>query len=209
MAGDPETLVAEWLRLGFARMHLHDLDAQAGDGTNEALIADLIRRSGIDVQVGGGMEDASRVATVLDSGARWAVLDVPGGASLDEAAELANSHPDAIIVAVEVKHGRLVARPGSFLPDDAADLTGEVAGLPLAGLLVRCSDREGHPAGPDLRTVEDVVETSDVPVLVEGGVASIAHLRSLEDRGASCVVLGAPLIDGTVSAASVAALYGS
>lgn len=202
---DPVGIARDFARAGFTRAHVVDLDAATGHGSNAALVRDVIRGADMDAQVGGGLRDDDRVADVLDAGARWAVVGTRAMQDLDWLSDLASATPDTVIVAADVRHGRLVVEGWSrAIPRDPVDLVGELAGLPLAGILVTCVDREGRLDGPDLRLVEDVVESAGVPVLAAGGIATVAHLRHLEDRGAAAAVIGTALYVGALNAHAVA-----
>ncbi|HEX9562326.1 MAG TPA: 1-(5-phosphoribosyl)-5-[(5-phosphoribosylamino)methylideneamino] imidazole-4-carboxamide isomerase [Gemmatimonadaceae bacterium] len=205
---DPVAIAREFSRLGFTRLHVVDLDAATGRGSNEALMREVIREARIDVQAGGGLRDDDRVAETLEAGARWAVLGTRALQDIDWLAELASARPDEIILALDVRRRRIVVEGWNrSLPRSALDLVSEVAGLPLAGILVTCIDREGRLEGPDLHLVEDVVDAAGVPVLASGGIATLAHLRNLDDRGAAGAVIGTALYLGTLSPSAVASEF--
>jgi len=202
---DPLGVAREFARLGFGRIHVVDLDAATGRGDNGRLVDDIIRNGGAEVQAGGGLRDEDRVRDVLDTGARWAIVGTRALRDLDWLAELAAANPGEIILAVDAKGGRVASHGWTTtLPRTPVDLAEEVVDLPLAGILVTAIDREGLLEGPDLRLVEDVAEASRAPILASGGIASVAHLRSLEDRGAAGAVIGTALYLGTLNPAAVA-----
>lgn len=202
---DPAGVAREFARAGFARLHLVDLDAATGRGSNTALVREVIREAGVDVQAGGGLRDESRVRDLLDDGARWAMVGTRGVQDLDWLSELANDRPDEIILAVDVKDGRVASHGWSqSLPRTPLDLVEEVRDFPLGGLLVTAIDREGRLEGPDLRLVEDLVEATTLPILASGGVSTLVHLRTLEDRGAAGVVIGTALYVGALNPSAVA-----
>jgi phosphoribosylformimino-5-aminoimidazole carboxamide ribotide isomerase len=202
---DPLGVAREFARVGFQRSHVVDLDAATERGDNSRLLHDIIRDAHAEVQAGGGLRDEDRVRDVLETGARWAIVGTRALKDLDWLAELTGANPGEIILAADVKAGRVTSNGWmTSLPRTAIDLVEEVAGLPLAGILVTSIDREGRLEGPDLRLVEDVVEAASVPVLAAGGISSIAQLRSLEDRGAAAVVIGTALYVGALNPAAVA-----
>jgi phosphoribosylformimino-5-aminoimidazole carboxamide ribotide isomerase len=205
---DATGIAREFTRLGFTRLHVVDLDAATGRGTNTALVHEIIRDAGVEVQVGGGLRDVDQVTDLLEAGARWVIVGTRALQDLDWLGELSAAAPGEIILATDVRQRRLVVDGWSrTLPRDVLDLVGEVASLPLAALLVTSVDREGRLEGPDLHLVEDLVEASTHPVLASGGIASMADLRLLEDRGAHGAVIGSALYVGALSPASVAAEF--
>jgi phosphoribosylformimino-5-aminoimidazole carboxamide ribotide isomerase len=84
----------------------------------------------------------------------------------------------------------------------------ELAGLPLAGLLVTAVHKEGQMQGVDLVLVEDVIELATVPVYASGGVGSVQDLRNLAERGAAGAVVGMALYTGALDARLVAEEFG-
>lgn len=195
-------------RCGFTRVQVVDLDAAARRGSNTLLVRELVRSVSADLQVGGGVSDADGIQEVLDCGARWAVVAARALPFLDRIVDLAAEFPDEIVLSIAVK-GRRMDSEGwpRAQPVDVLDLAAELSGVPLAAILLRTLDREGRLDGPDLRLIEDTVEETDLKVIACGGVASIAQLRSLEDRGAAGVIVGTALRAGLLDPAAVASEF--
>src|SRR5262245_10813574 len=84
---DPLAVAREWTRHGFQRLHVVDLDAATGRGSNRRVIADLLHEGDVSVQVGGGVRDAEQVAELLDEGAEAVVV---GTRALEDAEWLAD-----------------------------------------------------------------------------------------------------------------------
>ncbi len=207
---DPVGIAREFVRLGFSRLHLVDLDAATGRGSNEDLVRTILGLPAVHVQVGGGLRDEARVAEVLEQGAGMAVVGTRAMHDLDWLSDMAEKYPGEIVLAMDVRHGRLATHGWIHdMPGDPIDLADEVSRLPLGGILVTAVDREGRLCGPDLHLVEDVVESAGVPVLASGGIASLHHLRDLEDRGAAAAVVGTALYTGALAPALVAREYGA
>jgi phosphoribosylformimino-5-aminoimidazole carboxamide ribotide isomerase len=205
---DPISLARDLIRHGFTRVQVVDLDAASRRGSNYRIIRELVHSVDADLQVGGGVCDSDGVRDILDSGARWAVVAARALPDLDLIGELASAFPDEVVLSVAVK-GRRMESDGwpRTLQRDVLDLAGELSGIPLAALLLRTLDREGRLDGPDLRLIEDAVEATDLPVMACGGIGTIAHLRSLEDRGASGAVVGTALHAGLMNPIVVASEF--
>lgn len=80
---DPIGVAREWARLGFARLHVVDLDAALEKGSNLSLVRDLLREQVADVQVGGGLRTTESVTDILDDGARYAIVGTRALEDLD------------------------------------------------------------------------------------------------------------------------------
>lgn len=196
---DPIGVAREWARLGFARLHVVDLDAALEKGSNLSLIRDLLREQVADVQVGGGLRTTEAVSDILDDGARYAIVGTRALEDLEWLAELAHDNPGQIIVAADVRERRVTTRGWQrTLPRNVIDMVEEMNGLPLAALLVTAVHREGQLQGTDLPLMEDVVDAADFPVYAAGGVGSVGDLHALEDRGLAGAVIGMALYTGAI-----------
>ena len=197
---DPRAVAREWARLGFGRLHVVDLDAALGKGSNRGLVRDILLDAEGEVQVGGGLRTTDAVRDLLDDGASHAIVGTRALEDLDWLAELAHDHPGQVILAADVRDRRLTTRGWQhLLPRTILDLVEEVNDLPLAALLVTAVHREGQLQGTDLPLMEDVVEAAVAPVYAAGGVATLGDLHALADRGVAGTVIGMALYTGAIS----------
>lgn len=206
---NPIEVMRGWERYGFARLHIVDLDAATGHGTNFPLIRDMLSEASVPVQVGGGVRSDERVEELLAAGAHRVVVGTRALEDREWLAELAGRHPGELIVACDVRERKVTTRGWAHtLPFDILDVVEELNGLPLGGLLVTAVHREGQMQGTDLPLVEDVVEAANFPIFASGGVATIQDLRALEHRGAAGVVIGMALYTGALDPVVVAGEFG-
>lgn len=207
---DPLAAAREWARLGFHRLHVVDLDAATGRGSNAAIVEEIVRHGGFDaVQVGGGVRDDDALERVLDLGAAAVVVGTRGLEDPDWLADAAGRYPGTIVLAADVRERRVTTRGWQHtLPRLITDVVDELAGLPLAGLLVTAVHKEGQMQGVDLPLMEDVVELATVPVYASGGVGSVQDLRNLDERGVAGAVVGMALYTGALDARLVAEEFG-
>lgn len=206
---DPQGVARDWVRTGFSRLHVVDLDAATGRGNNNELIRDLLREAEVPVQVGGGVRDESRIEQLLDDGASFVVV---GTRAVEDAwwrEEMAARFPGQLIVAADVRERRVVTKGWAETSRvDVLDFVEELNDLPLAGVLVTAVHLEGQLQGTDLPLMEDVASASRWPVLASGGVSSLEDMRALEHRGLSGAVLGMALYTGAMDARRVAEEFG-
>jgi phosphoribosylformimino-5-aminoimidazole carboxamide ribotide isomerase len=206
---DPVGVARGWMRYGFTRLHVVDLDAATGRGSNSDVVRELVYHGGLPLQVGGGLRTTSAVEDVLREGAERVVVGTRALEDAEWLAELAQQFPGEIVLAADVRDRRVVTRGWSrTLPRTILDVVEELDGLPLAGLLVTAVHREGQMQGTDLALMEDVVDAASVPVYASGGIASMSDLRALEDRGVTGAVLGMALYTGAIDPWAVAEEYG-
>lgn len=202
---DPVSVAREWARHGFARLHVVDLDAALGKGSNLAIVRRILREEAAEVQVGGGLRTSESVADMLDDGARYVVLGTRALEDMDWLAEMAHEGPGTVIVAADVRERRITTRGWQrTLPATILDVVDELNALPLAGLLVTAVHREGLMQGTDLPLMEDVAEAARFPVIASGGISAMRDLHALADRGLSAAVIGMALYTGALDPRAVA-----
>lgn len=202
---NPLEVARSWERYGFARLHVVDLDAATGQGSNLHIVRTLISDAGLPVQVGGGVRSSDLVEELLEAGAVQVIVGTRAIEEPDWLAGLASRHPGEIMVAADVRERRVTTRGWAHtLPVDILDLIDELNAFPLGGLLVTAVHREGQMQGTDLPLMEDVAERSNFPVFASGGVSSMQDLRALEHRGLAGAVIGMALYTGALDPVVVA-----
>ena len=206
---DPVAVARGWAEQGFEQLHVVDLDAATGRGTNASVVRAILDLDLLDVQVGGGVREARDIERLLDDGASRVVV---GTRALEETswlAEMAAEFPGQLVVAADVRERRVVTRGWTrTLPLTILDAVEELHDLALAGFLVTAVHLEGQMQGTDLPLMEDVAELSRVPVYASGGVSTVHDLRALADRGVYGAVIGMALYTGALDARGVAEEFG-
>jgi phosphoribosylformimino-5-aminoimidazole carboxamide ribotide isomerase len=202
---NPAEVARSWEQFGFMRLHVVDLDAATGRGSNRFIVRSILDEADVPVQVGGGIRSGDEVEELLEAGATNVIVGTRALEEIEWLAGIATRHPGEIIVACDVRERRVTTRGWvRTLPVDILDAVEELNGLPLAGLLVTAVHREGQMQGTDLPLMEDVAEASNVPVYASGGVSSMQDLRALEHRGIAGVVIGMALYTGALDPVVVA-----
>jgi phosphoribosylformimino-5-aminoimidazole carboxamide ribotide isomerase len=206
---DPAAIAADWIAQGFRALHLVDLDAALGDGTNEdAIDAILSGARDARVQVGGGIRSTDRVRTLLDAGAAAVVV---GTRAIQEPAwleEIAGCWPGRVTLAADVRGDIVVIRGWTATAGIGIDeLLWRTADIPLAAILVTDVSREGSMAGADADRFRTIAERSPHPVLASGGIAGPDDLAALSRAGVAGAVVGMALYTGALDPAAVAKEY--
>lgn len=206
---NPVEVARSWEHYGFHRLHVVDLDAATGRGSNLPVVRSLLFDSGIPIQVGGGVRSGELVEELLEAGASRVIVGTRAIEEPEWIAELAARHPGEIIVACDVRERHVTTRGWAHtLPLDILEVLEELNPLPLGGLLVTAVHREGQMQGTDLPLMEDVAESSNFPVFASGGITTMQDLRALEHRGLAGVVIGMALYTGVLDPVAVAGEFG-
>ena len=202
---DPVEVATRWKAAGFKALHLVDLDAALGTGSNAGVIATILKDSGLEAEVGGGVREAESIQRLLDLGARRVII---GTRALEDPRwleEMAFRFPGKLMLGADARGRQVVTRGWTrTLTQDVGALVAGVDPLPLAGILVTAVHVEGREGGTDLALMSELVETSGHPIIASGGIASMDELRQLSAAGVAGAVLGMSLYTGRIDAAAAA-----
>jgi 1-(5-phosphoribosyl)-5-[(5-phosphoribosylamino)methylideneamino] imidazole-4-carboxamide isomerase/N-(5'phosphoribosyl)anthranilate isomerase len=197
--GDPLDAALAWQEQGAEWLHLVDLDAAFGRGSNRELVDRIVRALDIKVELSGGIRDAASLAAALATGCRRVNL---GTAALEQpewTAEAIADHGDRIAVGLDVRGTTLAARGWTR---DGGDLWETLARLDQEGCaryVVTDVNKDGMLAGPNLALLQQVCERTSRPVVASGGVSTLADieaLRGLVDAGVEGAIVGSALYRG-------------
>jgi phosphoribosylformimino-5-aminoimidazole carboxamide ribotide isomerase len=202
---DPVSVTQRWAKLGFAHLHVVDLDAATGCGSNASIVRSVLRRGvGPEVQVGGGVASEERISVLVSDGAARVIVGTRAIENPPWVAEMAARFPNRLIVAADVRGQQVVTRGWNRLhPADVLESVEALHDLPLAGILVTAVHREGRLQGPDLPLMKSVVRRTSAPVYAAGGIASLADLRALASIGVAATVIGMALYTGALDPRAV------
>jgi phosphoribosylformimino-5-aminoimidazole carboxamide ribotide isomerase len=198
VAADPVALARRFAADGAMWLHVVDLDRAFGVGDQTPLIAAMVKRLAIPVQVAGGVRDVDAVAELRDAGVQRVLVDAPMAADARAIAALTDLFaPDSIGLALDVLDGRPWARRWS----DAAlhaplALARRAADAGFTLLAVTDLAREGGLAGADVDGAVALMRETGMDILVAGGVHSVADLVRIRDAGLAGAIVGRALHDG-------------
>lgn len=202
---DPVGVAAAWAGAGFRWLHVVDLDAALGSGSNRAVIERIVAEAAVPVQVGGGIRDDESARALIAAGAARIVTGTR--AIEDEAwlSELAERYPGRVVVAADVRGERVVLRGWSAESTlTPLDLLARLDSLPLAAVLVTDVGREGSMRGADVARFALLAGATRHALIASGGISSARDLRALSRAGAAGAVLGMALYTSAVDATAIA-----
>jgi phosphoribosylformimino-5-aminoimidazole carboxamide ribotide isomerase len=208
----PVEVAERWEREGADGLHIIDLDAAFGKGSNRETILAIVKRTKIPVEVGGGVRSREAADAWLKSGAARVILGTLAYKEPETLAGLLRAHgPEKIVVASDYTEGKVVA--SGWTTSQGVGVLKAARGFEEAGvvnLLTTAVGRDGMATGPDLETLRVLCAFSKkLRVLASGGIRSMHDLIEIERRGAAGAVIGRALYDGSVELAdSKAALEG-
>ena len=194
--GDPWEAAQAWQDQGAEWIHLVDLDAAFGRGSNAALLASIVGRLDIQVEMSGGIRDVESLSAALSNGCRRVNL---GTAALEDpewtAAAIAE-YGDRVAVGLDVRGTTLAARGWTEQGGDLWETLERLDREGCARYVVTDVNRDGMLKGPNLALLQQVCERTSRPVVASGGVSTLADLeaiRGLVSAGVEGAIVGSAL----------------
>jgi phosphoribosyl isomerase A len=197
--GDPLAAALAWQNAGAQWVHLVDLDAAFGRGSNAELLAGVIGALDVAVELSGGIRDDASLAAALSTGCRRVVI---GTAALEQpkwVRGIIAEHGDRIAVGLDVRGTTLAARGWTAEGGELFDVLGRLNDEGCERYVVTDVAKDGMMAGPNLDLLRRVCARTDRPVIASGGVSSLADLRAiagLTPLGVDGAIVGKALYAG-------------
>jgi phosphoribosylformimino-5-aminoimidazole carboxamide ribotide isomerase len=197
---DPVSIAGRWRDRGFTTLHVVDLDAATGRGSNAAVIAAICGLENVTVHAGGGVRADEEAARVLAAGASSVLVGTRAVTDPEWFAALATANPGRVSLAVDVRGGWVttegwLVNTGSVL----ADVVAAAEELPLHQVVVTAVDVEGGLGGPDLSVVELARDATRHRLGIAGGISSRADVTALLVRGVDAAIVGTALYTGALT----------
>jgi 1-(5-phosphoribosyl)-5-[(5-phosphoribosylamino)methylideneamino] imidazole-4-carboxamide isomerase/N-(5'phosphoribosyl)anthranilate isomerase len=197
--GNPLEVALEFQSAGAEWLHLVDLDAAFGRGENSALLAEVVGKLDIKVELSGGIRDDESLRRALATGCRRINLGTAALENPEWTARVIAEHGDRIAVGLDVRGHVLAARGWT---QEGGDLFETIERLERDGCsryVVTDVTKDGTLQGPNLELLKEVCTVTSKPVVASGGISSlddIAALSSLHSTGVEGAIVGKALYAG-------------
>lgn len=197
--GDPLAAAQRWQDDGASWLHLVDLDAAFGRGSNAEVIAEITAAMTLNVELSGGIRDDASLERALATGCRRVNI---GTAALEDPAwceRVIARYGDAIGIAIDVKGSNLAARGWVREGGDWREAVRRLSDAGCRTFVVTDVASDGMLTGPNLTLLREVCALTDAEVIASGGIAQLddlAALRELVPLGVSGAIIGTALYVG-------------
>jgi 1-(5-phosphoribosyl)-5-[(5-phosphoribosylamino)methylideneamino] imidazole-4-carboxamide isomerase/N-(5'phosphoribosyl)anthranilate isomerase len=197
--GNPLEVALEFQAAGAEWLHLVDLDAAFGRGENSALLAEVVGKLDIKVELSGGIRDDETLKRALATGCRRVNLGTAALENPEWTAQVIAEYGDRIAVGLDVRGHVLAARGWT---KEGGDLFETIERLERDGCsryVVTDVTKDGTLKGPNLELLKEVCAVTKQPVVASGGISSledIAALASLNASGIEGAIVGKALYAG-------------
>jgi 1-(5-phosphoribosyl)-5-[(5-phosphoribosylamino)methylideneamino] imidazole-4-carboxamide isomerase/N-(5'phosphoribosyl)anthranilate isomerase len=203
--GDPIDAALEWARQGAEWIHLVDLDAAFGRGSNVGVIRKAIKQvRGVQVELSGGIRDDASLEAALESGASRINLGTAALENPEWAADVIGRYGDAIAVGLDVRGTTLAARGWTQEGGDLWTVLDRLEDAGCSRYVVTDVTKDGTLRGPNLELLREMTTRTPKPIVASGGIANlddIAALRDLVPLGVEGAIVGKALYAGAFTLA--------
>ena len=199
--GDPLACATRWIDLGADALHVVNLDGAFGNSTQNAeLIRALIRKTGIEIELGGGIRSIEDGARWLETGVSRIIISTLATQEPESIRVLSQEFgPERVMAGVDAKGGQVAIHGWQETAGDYLSWAKRFEALGAGALLYTNVDVEGLQQGVQQEPVKRLIGSVHVPVVVAGGVSSRSDVTALRDIGAYGAVLGSALYSGKIT----------
>lgn len=206
---DPAAQAMEFVEAGCAWLHLVDLNgAFAGEPVNAAPVEEILRRTRVPAQLGGGIRDMATIERWLSKGLARVILGTVAVENPSLVREACRAFPGHVAVGIDARKG-MVATKGWAEETNvtATDLAKSYEDAGVAAIIYTDINRDGAMQGPNIDETAALARAVSIPVIASGGVSSLADLIALRDCGADLngAISGRALYDGAIDLATALA----
>jgi phosphoribosylanthranilate isomerase len=194
--GSPLDAALAWQEQGAEWIHLVDLDAAFGKGSNRELLKEVTAKLDIKVELSGGIRDDESLNNALATGAARINL---GTAALEDpewTAKVIAQHEDKIAIGLDVRGRNLAARGWTKEGGELIETLQRLDKDNAARYVVTDVTKDGTLQGPNTALLREILDYTKKPVIASGGIAQlsdIAELRQLTNIGVEGAIVGKAL----------------
>jgi phosphoribosylformimino-5-aminoimidazole carboxamide ribotide isomerase len=198
--GDPLSCATRWLNEGAEALHVVNLDGAFGTSSKNAeLIAEVIRKTGVEIELGGGIRSIEDARHWLETGVDRVIISTLATQDPECIRTLSREFgKERIMPGVDAKGGQIAVHGWQETAGDYLSWAKRFEDLGAGSLLYTNVDVEGLQQGVRFEPVKRLIDHVGIPVVVAGGVSARSDVAGLKEAGAFGAVLGSALYSGKI-----------
>jgi phosphoribosylformimino-5-aminoimidazole carboxamide ribotide isomerase len=199
--GDPVLRAEEWLQQGADALHVINLNGAFGAAEkNVSLIKEIIRSTGAEIQLGGGIRSTADAAGWLDAGVSRVIIGTLAADRPEAITEIADAYgKEAVMAGVDARDGKVVVHGWEKSAGDVITMARLFEERGAGALLFTNVDVEGLCNGIAEEPVRRLKEAVTIPIVASGGITTPQDVRIMREIGVEAIVLGSALYKGTIT----------
>jgi len=198
---NPVEAALRWSEAGARLIHIVDLDgALAGRAVHLGLIKDIIKATGVEVEIGGGIRDMATAESYLElTGVKRVILGTAAYKDRGFLTALTGKYPGRVAVGIDAKDGYVALKGWIDVTDArAVDFAKELEGAGVGAIIYTDISRDGAMSGPNVEATCELAEAVNIPVVASGGVSTLDDIRRFEGRDIEGIIVGRALYTGDI-----------
>jgi phosphoribosylformimino-5-aminoimidazole carboxamide ribotide isomerase len=198
--GDPLSCATRWLDLGADALHVVNLDGAFGNAAkNAGLISELVKKTGVEIELGGGIRSIEDAGRWLETGVTRVIIATLATEKPESIRTLADEYgSERVMAGVDAKGGQIAVHGWEETAGDYIVWARRFEELGAGSLLYTNVDVEGLQEGVRFEPVRKLIDAVHIPVVVAGGVSTRSDVTGLREAGAFGAVLGSALYSGKI-----------
>ncbi len=206
---DPADVAAGFYKAGARNLHMVDLDG-AKDGTlaNFDVVADVVEKTDMFVEIGGGIRDEERIKRYIDAGVGRVILGTVAAEKPEFAGEMAAKYGDKIAVGVDARDGRVAVKGWLEVTDiGSVDFCRKMRDAGVGTIIYTDISKDGAMQGTNMEIYRKLNEIEGLDIMASGGISSESEVAELAQFTYGAI-LGKALYDGVLDLAHCIELAG-
>ena len=202
--GVPVEVAKEFSAEGASWIHLVDLDAAFGIGSNFELIQEVISSVDIKVELSGGIRDDDSLKRALSTGCKRVNLGTAAIENPEWTAKVIGQYGEKIAVGLDVRGHTLATRGWTEQGGDLFEMISKLDAAGCSRYIVTDVTKDGTLTGPNLELLREVCAATSAPVIASGGISELQdliNLRAMTNLGVEGAIVGKAIYSGAFSLA--------
>ena len=188
---------------GFENLHIVDLDgALTGKTINSNIIEDIISKYNLKVEIGGGVRTLESISKYVDMGVDKVILGSAAIKNNELLKEACKKFQNKIALGLDAKNEKIaISGWQENLNIEILDFLKKVNNFEISRIIYTDINRDGTKVGPNLEVTNKIAKVSKCPIIISGGVSSIADIKKakkLKDKNVGGIIIGKAIYDGDI-----------
>jgi phosphoribosylformimino-5-aminoimidazole carboxamide ribotide isomerase len=196
----PVDVAKAFAKAGAAYLHLVDLEgAKDGSTPNLEVIREIVKESGLLVEVGGGIRSEETIQKYLDAGVFRVILGTAAVQNPTFLKEMVEKYGEKIAVGVDIKDGKVAVKGWTELSEESCfDFCEKLEKMGVKTVICTDISKDGLLAGTNMALYQEMSEKFSVDIVASGGVTTLEDVAQLQKMGLYGAILGKALYTGNI-----------
>lgn len=198
---DPYEMAVRWKNEGAEYLHIVDLNGAIGEASvNRSIIERIIKKTGLPIQVGGGIRTEENVRELIDIGVSRVIVGTIAVENKELLKELVSVYGEKIAVSIDALNGKAALRGWKIVSDeDSIDLCSELEQIGVKTIVYTDIAKDGMLEGPNLDIYRALSVKTSLNIIASGGISSVRDIKTLNSLNIYGVIVGKALYNNSIS----------